>query len=89
MIAHEEWNSSSASSHHDAERFGPIGVEAQTHRGRGIGQVLMYRTLAAQRSAGYRVAFFLWSDDKTAARMYSAAGFRETRKFAYMKKELM
>jgi mycothiol synthase len=87
MIAHEN-GTVVGFSHHDAERFGPIGV-AQTHRGRGIGQVLMYRTLAAQRSAGYRVAFFLWSDDKTAARMYSAAGFRETRRFAYMKKELM
>jgi mycothiol synthase len=74
-------------SHHDAERFGPIGVAA-AHRGRGIGQVLMYQTLQAQRLAGYRTAWFLWSDDKTAARLYTAAGFREVRRFALMKKEL-
>jgi len=74
-------------SHFDAERFGPIGVGAN-QRGRGIGQVLMYRTLIAQRNNGYRTAFFLWSDDKTAARLYTAAGFREVRRFALMKKEL-
>jgi GNAT superfamily N-acetyltransferase len=49
-------------SHHDAERFGPIGT-SPAHRGRGLGQVLMYRTLAAQRDAGLRAAWFLWSDD--------------------------
>jgi len=74
-------------SHHDAERFGPIGVAA-SHRGRGIGQVLMYETLEAQRLAGFRTAWFLWSDDKTAARLYSAAGFTEVRRFALLKKEL-
>jgi ribosomal protein S18 acetylase RimI-like enzyme len=74
-------------SHHDAERFGPIGV-ATSQRGRGIGQVLMYETLRAQRLAGHRVAWFLWSDDKTAARLYTAAGFREVRRFALLRKEL-
>jgi mycothiol synthase len=87
MIAHQD-GKVLGFSHHDAERFGPIGV-AQSQRGRGIGQVLMYRTLAAQRNAGYRVAYFLWSDDKTVARMYTAAGFRETRRFALLKKELL
>lgn len=74
-------------SHHDAERFGPIGT-SPAHRGRGLGQVLMYRTLQAQRDAGLRAAWFLWSDDKTAARIYSAAGFQEVRRFALLKKEL-
>jgi GNAT superfamily N-acetyltransferase len=74
-------------SHHDAERFGPIGT-SPAHRGRGFGQVLMYRTLQAQRDAGLRAAWFLWSDDKTAGRIYSAAGFREVRRFALLKKEL-
>lgn len=73
--------------HHDNERFGPIGVAA-AQRGRGLGQVLMYETLQAQRLAGFRTAWFLWSDDKTAARMYSAAGFTEVQRFALMKKEL-
>jgi GNAT superfamily N-acetyltransferase len=74
-------------SHFDNERFGPIGT-AQASRGQGLGQILMYQTLQAQRSANFRAAWFLWSDDKTAARIYSAAGFKETRRFALMRKEL-
>ncbi len=70
-------------SHYDNERFGPIGVGA-AQRGRGIGQILMYETLVAQREAGFRTAWFLWSDDKTAARLYTAAGFREVRRFALL-----
>jgi mycothiol synthase len=76
-----------AFSHFENERFGPIGVAA-AQRGRCLGQVLMYRTLEAQRQAGFRVAWFLWSDDKTAERIYNGAGFRETRRFALLKKEL-
>ena len=71
-------------SHHEAERFGPIGVAA-TERGNGIGHVLMYETLRAQQLAGFRIAWFLWSDDKTAERIYSAAGFREVRRFAILR----
>lgn len=74
-------------SHHDNERFGPIGVAA-SERGRGIGHVLMYQTLDAQRLAGFRTAWFLWSDDQTASKLYSAAGFREVRRFALLKKQL-
>jgi len=73
--------------HHEHERFGPIGV-ATNQRGRGIGQVLMFATLQAQREAGFRTAWFLWSDDKTAERIYNVAGFKETRRFALMKKTL-
>lgn len=75
-------------SHYGMERFGPIGVSSK-HRGKGIGQVLMYDTLQAQREAGYRVSWFLWSDDKTAERLYSEAGFREIRRFAMLKKVLL
>jgi GNAT superfamily N-acetyltransferase len=74
-------------SHYENERFGPIGVAA-SQRGRGVGQVLMYATLQAQREAGFRTAWFLWSDDKTAARLYTGAGFKETRRFALLKKSL-
>jgi mycothiol synthase len=74
-------------SHYENERFGPIGVDA-AERGRGIGQVLMYETLQAQCEAGFRSAWFLWSDDKTAERLYNAAGFREVRRFALLRKEL-
>ena len=73
--------------HHDAERFGPIGVDPE-HRGRGIGQILMYRTLRAQQNAGLRTAWFLWSDDKTAERLYDAAGFKVVRRFALLNKDL-
>jgi GNAT superfamily N-acetyltransferase len=76
-----------AFSHHDAERFGPIGV-ATSQRGKGLGHVLMFETLKAQKSAGYRAAWFLWSDDKTAQRIYNVAGFKEVRRFALMRKEL-
>jgi len=76
-----------AFSHYENERFGPIGV-ATSQRGRCLGQVLMYRTLEAQRAAGFRCAWFLWSDDKTALRIYNGAGFKETRRFALLRKEL-
>ncbi|HEX8524252.1 MAG TPA: GNAT family N-acetyltransferase [Tepidisphaeraceae bacterium] len=76
-----------AFSHFENERFGPIGVGA-SERGRGLGQVLMYRTLDAQRQAGFRAAWFLWSDDKTAKRIYSGAGFKEVRRFALLRKQL-
>lgn len=75
-------------SHYENERFGPIGVAA-SHRGRGVGQVLMFATLQAQRQAGFRAAWFLWSDDKTAQRLYHAAGFKETRRFALLKRSLI
>jgi len=74
-------------SHHDGERFGPIGV-AGAARGRGVGQALMFRTLEQQRAQGLRAAWFLWSDDRTARRLYDAAGFREVRRFAVLRREL-
>ncbi len=73
-------------SHHEADRFGPIGVAA-SQRGEGLGHVLMFETLAAQKRAGLQVAWFLWSDDKTAQRIYNVAGFKEVRRFALMRKE--
>jgi mycothiol synthase len=86
MIAHRD-GEVLGFSHHEAERFGPIGVAA-TERGKGIGHVLMYETLRAQQLAGLRIAWFLWSDDATAERIYSAAGFKVTRRFALLKKGL-
>ena len=74
-------------SHYENERFGPIGV-ASSQRGRGVGQVLMFATLQAQREVGFRSAWFLWSDDKTATRLYNGAGFKEVRRFALLKKSI-
>lgn len=74
-------------SHFDGERFGPIGIAA-SERGRGLGHVLMFRTLQAQKDAGADRSYFMWSDDKTAERLYNVAGFREARRFAVLRKEL-
>jgi ribosomal protein S18 acetylase RimI-like enzyme len=73
--------------HHQNERFGPIGVAA-AQRGRGLGHLLMFRALAAMREQGFRAAWFLWSDDATARRLYEHAGFQERRRFAVLRKEL-
>jgi mycothiol synthase len=73
--------------HHENERFGPIGVAA-AERGRGLGHLLMFRALQAMREAGSRTAWFLWSDDATARRLYHSAGFQERRRFAVLRKEL-
>jgi mycothiol synthase len=74
-------------SQHEAERFGPFGVAA-SQRGRGIGAVLLFRTLEIMRRKGLHNAWFLWTDDANAQRVYSGAGFRETRRFAVLKRDL-
>ncbi len=74
-------------SHHEGERFGPIGV-AEAYRSMGIGHVLLYRTLDAMRMKGLHTAWFLWSDDTTARRLYAGAGFVVRRRFAVLRKDL-
>lgn len=69
----------------ERERFGPFGVAASA-RGRGIGALLLYRMLDAMRLRGLHNAWFLWTDDRTADRLYRPAGFRETRRYAVMRK---
>jgi mycothiol synthase len=71
---------------YDGERFGPFGTAAD-QRGRGIGAVLLFRCLHAMRTAGLHNAWFLWTDDRT-ARLYSAAGFSESRRFAVLRLDL-
>jgi mycothiol synthase len=73
--------------HYDGERFGPIGV-ATTARGKGYGQHLMFATLHAQRRAGFSRSYFVWSDDRTAERLYKNAGFRTVRRFSVLRKTL-
>ena len=48
----------------------------------------MFAALRAMREEGFCTAWFLWSDDRTAARLYASAGFREVRRFALLRKEL-
>lgn len=62
------------------ERFGPFGVD-ERQRGRGIGAVLLSRTLRAMRAQAFHTAWFLWTSDR-AARLYQHHGFTEVRRFA-------
>ncbi|KXK15285.1 MAG: Mycothiol acetyltransferase [Armatimonadetes bacterium OLB18] len=88
LIFLEERGEVRAFSHYNADRFGPIGV-ASEERGRGLGHVLMFETLKAQKESGQSSAYFLWSDLRTADRLYNAAGFKVVRTFATLRKELV
>jgi ribosomal protein S18 acetylase RimI-like enzyme len=72
--------------HWNNERFGPVGTSPRV-RGRGIGAWLTFEALEHMRAAGKPVAWFLWTDDKT-AELYKQAGFQETRRFVIMAKDL-
>lgn len=68
------------------ERFGPFGVN-EAYRGRGVGAVLLSRTLRAMRAEGFHSAWFLWTSDRT-AKLYREHGFEEVRRFVMMSKAL-
>lgn len=68
----------------EGEHFGPFGV-AEGYQGQGLGTVLLARTLERMRQHGHHNAWLLWTGDK-AARLYARFGFRETRRFAIMRK---
>jgi len=85
-IAHSDGRVVGYCQHDNAGRFGPFGVSA-SERGRGIGAVLLFRCLHAMRAKGLHAAWFLWTDDKV-ARLYSEAGFTESRRFALLRKDL-
>ncbi|MBA2277594.1 MAG: GNAT family N-acetyltransferase [Chloroflexia bacterium] len=68
------------------ERFGPFGVD-EAYRGRGVGAVLLSKTLLAMRANGFHCAWFLWTSDR-AARLYQQHGFAEVRRFALMAKTI-
>jgi ribosomal protein S18 acetylase RimI-like enzyme len=70
----------------EGEHFGPFGV-AEGYQGRGLGTVLLARTLERMRQHGHHHAWLLWTSDD-AARLYARFGFRETRRFAVMRKRL-
>ena len=71
----------------EGERVGPFGVAANK-RGQGIGAVLLSHTLEQMQRQGLQHAYFLWTDDKTAERLYAPVGFRETRRYAILHKSL-
>lgn len=71
-----------------AERFGPFGVQ-ESRRGLGLGKILLYDTLDVMRQNGLHNAWFLWTGENSpAGYLYKKVGFKVTRKFAVMKKEL-
>lgn len=63
------------------ERFGPFGVLPES-RGTGLGEVLLHLTLERMRTAGAHGAWFLWTDEDSAAgHLYLKTGFAVTRTF--------
>ena len=71
----------------EGSHFGPFGV-SDAYQGRGIGTVLLARTLERMRQEGYHDAWVMWTDD-IAAKVYGKFGFKETRRFAMLKKTLV
>jgi len=72
---------------YEGSHFGPFGVSDQ-YQGRGIGSVLLAKTLYQMRIKGYHCAWVLWTGMRAAEGVYGRLGFTITRKFAIMKKEL-
>ncbi len=70
----------------EGSHFGPFGVSEQ-FQAKGIGTVLLARTLERMKQQGYHDAWVMWTDD-IAARVYAKFGFSETRRFILMKKQL-
>ncbi|PYI57141.1 GNAT family N-acetyltransferase [Paenibacillus flagellatus] len=70
------------------ERFGPFGVDP-SEQGKGLGKILLYDCLRAMRAAGLHGAWFLWTGETTpAGHLYKKVGFRVTRSFHVMCREL-
>lgn len=70
----------------EGSHFGPFGV-SELYQGKGIGTVLLARTLERMRIQGYHDAWVMWTDD-IAAKVYTKFGFTETRRFSILRKEL-
>lgn len=73
---------------HVPDRFGPFGVD-ESLRGKGIGKVLLYRSMAALVEKGYHDTWFLWTGERTPAGfLYRRAGFTTTRTFVIYARDL-
>ena len=70
----------------EGDHFGPFGVR-DSHQGMGIGSVLLGRTLEQMRRCGSHDAWLLWTEER-AARLYHRLGFRETRRFSLLRKDI-
>lgn len=62
-----------------------VGPDFQGH---GLGKLLFYRLLEAEKAVGARYMTLFTGVDNHARQMYRKAGFREVRQFAVMEKEL-
>lgn len=71
---------------YEGAHFGPFGV-AEGFQGQGIGTVLLARALRLMARDGHHSAWVLWTGGD-AARLYARFGFRESRRFAVLHKEL-
>jgi GNAT superfamily N-acetyltransferase len=70
----------------EGSHFGPFGV-SDKYQGKGIGTMLLGRTIERMRQEGFHDAWVMWTDD-IAAKVYQKFGFKETRRFALLKREL-
>lgn len=70
------------------ERFGPFGVDA-SEQGKGLGKVLLHKTLFLMKQQSIQGAWFLWTSETSAAgHLYAKNGFSTYRKFHVMVKKL-
>lgn len=67
--------------------FAGIAV-GPSFQGHGLGKLLFYRLLEAEKQVGARYMTLFTGEDNHAGEMYRKAGFREVRVFAVMEKEL-
>jgi GNAT superfamily N-acetyltransferase len=72
---------------HEHEHFGPFGV-SDAYQGKGIGTVLLARTMYQMRLRGCHSAWVLWTGERALKGVYGRLGFKLTRRFAIMKKEI-
>lgn len=70
----------------EGHRFGPFGVR-EAYRSQGIGAALLGHTLTEMRQQGCHCAWLLWTGE-AAARLYRRFGFRDSRRFVLLRKEL-
>jgi GNAT superfamily N-acetyltransferase len=72
----------------EGQHFGPFGV-TDDYQGRGVGSVLLAKTLYRMRLHGNHVAFVLWTGERALKGVYGRLGFTLSRRFAIMRKKLV
>jgi len=80
------WNGEGYEWYMPGPHFGPIGVR-EDMRGKGVGTLLLYKCLKAMKERGIHNAFLLWAREEV-RKFYERFGFKVTRVFRIMKREL-